>query len=79
MTMIRQVLGIVVVARVCASLVLILVEGVSDLVQAAAFMIALIGLAPVALVIGGMTSGGPAGGAGRRALVGGKTQPVTTR
>ena len=75
MTIIRQVLAILVLTRLSASLALILLEGASSLLQAAAFMIALIGLAPVALVIGGMSSGSAA----RRYLGGRNAQPVTSR
>ena len=60
MAMIRQVVALVVLARICASLTLILLDGASSLVEAAAFTIALVGLAPVALVIAGMGSSGRA-------------------
>jgi hypothetical protein len=48
MTMIRQVLAIFVLTRICASLALILFDGVSSLLEAAAFIIALVGLGLVA-------------------------------
>lgn len=54
--MIRHVLAILVLMRLSSSLALILLEGASSFLQAAAFMIALAGLAPVGLVIGGMLS-----------------------
>ncbi len=54
MAMIRQVVAVVVLTRICASLMAILLDGASSLLEAAAFTIALIGLAPVALVIAGM-------------------------
>jgi hypothetical protein len=60
MTMIRQVVAVVVLTRICASLALILLDGASSLLEAAAFTIALVGLAPVALVIAGMGSSGRA-------------------
>ena len=58
--MIRQMLAISVLMRLSTSLALILLEGASSLLQAAAFMIALTGLAPLGLAIGGMTSSGRA-------------------
>ena len=60
MAMLRQVLAVVVLTRICASLMSILFDGASNLLEAAAFTIALIGLAPVALVIAGMGSSGRA-------------------
>jgi hypothetical protein len=60
MTMFRQVVALVVLTRICASLTLILLDGASNLLEAAGFTIALIGLAPVALVIAGMGSSGRA-------------------
>jgi hypothetical protein len=60
MTMIRQVVALAVLTRICASLTLILFDGASSVLEAAAFTIALIGLAPVALVIAGMGSSGRA-------------------
>jgi hypothetical protein len=58
--MIRHMLAIFVLVRLCTSLALILLEGASSLLEAAAFMIALIGLALVSLVISGMASSGRA-------------------
>jgi hypothetical protein len=58
MKTLRQIAAILVLTRVSASLALILLEGASSLLQAASFAIALIGIAPVALVITGMSSGG---------------------
>lgn len=75
----RQAVAILVLTRMCASLALILLEGASSLLQAASFMIALIGIAPVALVITGMSSGGHDGSAARRELGGGHSRPVTAR
>lgn len=43
-----------------------ILEGASGLLQAAAFMIALTGLAPLGLVIGGMTSSSRAAPSARR-------------
>jgi hypothetical protein len=60
MAMIRQVIAVVVLTRICASLTVILLDGASSLLEAAAFTIALVGLAPVALVIAGMGSSGRA-------------------
>ena len=60
MTIVRQVLAAFVLTRISVSLALILLDGASTLLEAAAFMIALLGLAPVALVIGGMSSAGRA-------------------
>ena len=79
MTIFRHVLAILLLTRMCSSLALILLEGASSLLEAVAFMIALIGIAPVTLVIGGMTSGGRASSAARRYLGGGSAQPVMTR
>ena len=56
--MFKQLLAIFVLMRLFTSLTLILLEGASSLLQAAAFMIGLIGLALVGLVIDGMISGG---------------------
>jgi hypothetical protein len=55
--MIRQMLAIFVLVRLFTSLALVLLEGASSFLEAAAFMIALIGLAPLILVISGMVSG----------------------
>jgi hypothetical protein len=60
MAMIRQVVAVVVLTRICASLTVILLDGASSLLEAATFTIALIGLVPVALVIAGMGSSGRA-------------------
>ena len=60
MAMIRQIIAAVVLTRICASLMAILLDGASSLLEAAAFSIALIGLAPVVLVIAGMNSNGRA-------------------
>jgi len=60
MSIIRQALAMAILTRVCASLALILFDGASNLLEAATFAIALVGLAPVALVISGMGSAGPA-------------------
>jgi len=79
MTMIRHVLAIFVLARMCVSLVLILLDGASSMTEAAAFMIALIGFALVALVIGGMSSRGRADGSAQRELDGRSSRPVTAR
>ena len=43
MTIFRQVVAVVVLTRICASLTLILLDGASNLLEAAGFMIALIG------------------------------------
>jgi hypothetical protein len=58
MRTLRQVAAILVLTRMCGSLALILLEGASSLLQATSFAIALIGIAPVALVITSMSSGG---------------------
>jgi hypothetical protein len=79
MTMFRQVLAIFVLTRICASLALILLDGASTLLEAAAFMIALIGLVPVALVIGGMRSVGRASLAPQRALGGRTPRAIAVR
>jgi hypothetical protein len=60
MSIIRQVLAMAILTRMCASLALILLDGASNLLEAATFAIALVGLAPVALVISGMGSAGRA-------------------
>lgn len=60
MFIIRQVLAMAILTRICASLALILLDGASNLLEAATFAIALVGLAPVALVISGMGSAGRA-------------------
>jgi hypothetical protein len=65
--MIRHVLAVLVLTRICTSLAFILFDGASSLLEATAFMIALIGLAPVALVITGMGSLGRASLAVQRA------------
>jgi hypothetical protein len=67
MAMFRQVVALVVLARICVSLTVILLDGASSLLEAAAFTIALIGLVPVALVIAGMGSPGRANLAVQRA------------
>jgi hypothetical protein len=79
MTMIRQVLAIFVLTRMCASLALILLDGASTLLEAAAFTIALIGLAPVALVIGRMRSVGRASLAPQRELGGTAPRAIAAR
>ena len=79
MTVIRQVFALFVLTRICASLALILLSGVSSMVQLAAFAIALIGLVPVAFVIGGMSRADGAGSAARRGPDGRNAQPVTAR
>jgi hypothetical protein len=56
MSIIRQVLAMAILTRICASLTLILLDGASNLLEAVTFAIALVGLAPVALVISGMGS-----------------------
>jgi hypothetical protein len=56
MSIIRQVLAMAILTRMCASLALMLLDGASNLLEAATFAIALVGLAPVALVISGMGS-----------------------
>jgi hypothetical protein len=76
MKMFRQVVAVLVLTRLCASLALILLEGASGLLQAASFTIALIGIAPVALLISGMRSVGRAGSAARRGLGSGNARPV---
>jgi hypothetical protein len=68
-----------VLTRVCASLALVLLEGASSLLQAASFAIALIGIAPVALVISSMSSGGRAGSAARRELAPGDSRQLAAR
>jgi hypothetical protein len=68
MKMVRQVVAVLVLTRLCASLALILLEGASGLLEAASFTIALIGIAPVALLIMGMRSVGCTGSAARRGL-----------
>ena len=75
--MVTQVLAIFVLMRLSTSLALILLEGASSLLQAAAFMIALIGLAPVGLVIGGMIASSRAAPSARRVSGGRRGQPVT--
>ncbi len=60
MSIVRQVLATIILTRMCASLTLILLDGASNLLEAATFAIALVGLAPVALVIAGMSSDGRA-------------------
>ena len=60
MSIIRQVLAMAILTRMFASLALILLDGASNLLEAATFAIALVGLAPVALVISGMGSAGRA-------------------
>jgi hypothetical protein len=79
MTMIRQVLAIFVLTRICASLALILFDGVSSLLEAAAFIIALVGLGLVALVISRMNLVGWAGSAVRRDASGRNSEPATAR
>ena len=79
MTMFRQVVTVVVLGRICASLALILLDGASNLLEAAGFMIALIGLAPVALVIVGMGSSGRASLAMQRAPRRSLSRTVATR
>jgi hypothetical protein len=78
MKMFRQVVAVLVLTRLCASLALILLEGASGLLQAASFTIALIGIAPVALLISGMRSSsvGRAGSTARRGLGSGNARPV---
>ena len=75
--MVTQVLAIFVLMRLSTSLALILLDGASSLLQAAAFMIALIGLVPVGLVIGGMISSSRAAPSARRVSGGRHRQPVT--
>jgi len=58
MSIVRQVLAMAILTRMCASLTLILLDGASNLLEAATFAIALVGLAPVALVITGISSAG---------------------
>ncbi len=79
MAMLRQVLGVVVLARMSASLVLILLDGASTLLEAAAFIIALIGLAPVVLVIARMSSTGLASLAAQRERGGKMSQAIAAR
>lgn len=54
--MIRQMLAILVLVRLSTSLALVLLEGATSFLQAAAFVIALIGLTLLTLVIRGMAS-----------------------
>ena len=75
--MVRQMLAIFVLVRLSTSLSLILLEGASSLLQAAAFMIALIGLAPLSLVISGMVSSGRAAPSASRDWGGRHRQSVT--
>jgi hypothetical protein len=79
MIMIRQLLAIFVLMRICASLASILFGGASSVLEAAAFTIALIGLVPVALVIGSMSSTGRASMAAHRVMEGGSSRPVAAR
>jgi uncharacterized membrane protein len=79
MTMIRQVLAILVLTRICASLALILFDGVSSPLEAAAFMIALVGLGLVALVMSRMNLVGWGGSAARRDAPGRNSEPATAR
>lgn len=60
MTMLRQVVALAILTRMCASLALILLDGASNVLEAAGFAIALVGLAPVVLVITRMGSAGRA-------------------
>ena len=75
--MLKQVLAIFVLMRLSTSLALILLEGASSLLQAAAFMIALIGLALVGLVISGMVSNGRAAPSAHRVSGRRHRQPAT--
>jgi len=77
MIMIRPVLAIFVLMRICASLALILFDGASSVLEAAAFTIALIGIVPVVLVIGGM-AGRPTL-TSHRTMDGSSCRPVTAR
>jgi hypothetical protein len=79
MIMIRQVLAIFVLTRICASLALLLFDGASTVLEAAAFTIALIGIVPVALVIGGMSSAGRPTMTTHRTMEGSSCRPVTAR
>jgi hypothetical protein len=79
MRMIRQLLALFVLARICASLAIILLNGASSMLQAVAFTIGLIGLALVTLVIGGMSRSGHASSTACRDLGGRNSGPVTAR
>ena len=76
MNIFRQIVAVLVLTRICASLALILLEGASGLLQTASFTIALIGIAPVALLIAGMHSVGRTDSAARRGLGSGNARPV---
>ena len=79
MAMFRQVVALVVLTRICTSLTVILLDGASNLLEAVGFTIALIGLAPVALVIAGMGSSGRANLAMQRAPRRSLSRTVATR
>lgn len=79
MITIRQVLAIFVLTRICASLAFLLFNGASSVLEAAAFTIALIGIVPVALVIGGMSSAGRPTLTSHRTMDGSSCRPVTAR
>jgi hypothetical protein len=79
MIIIRQLLALFVLMRICASLALILFDGASSVLEAAAFTIALIGLVPVALVIGSMSSASRASMVAHRVMEGGSSRPVAAR
>ena len=79
MIMIRPLLAIFVLMRICTSLALILFDGASSVLEAAAFTIALIGLVLVALVIAGMSSAGRPKLAAHRVMDGRSSRPVTAR
>jgi hypothetical protein len=79
MSLVRMVLAGFVLTRICASSAFILRDGASNLLEAASFTIALIGLVLVALVIAGMRSAGHPKLAAHRVMDGRSSRPVTAR
>ena len=80
MSIIRPLLAIFVLTRICVSLASILLDGASTLLEGAAFAIALVGLALVGLVIGGMGSAGRRPSfVAQRAMDRRSCRPVTAR
>jgi len=79
MKALRQLFAILVLARISASLALVLLEGATGLLETAAFMIALAGLAPVTLVVTSMLGIGRAGRGAPRELPGGLARQAPAR
>jgi len=79
MSLVRMVLAGFVLARICASSAFIVRDGASTLLEAASFMIALIGLVLVALVISSMSSASRPKLAAHRVIDGRSSRPATTR